>query len=213
MTERLVKIFSALPKCSVFADIGCDHGYIAKAMLDSGKCDRVIISDISAKCLLKAQSLLKKYELDGRVKSEVSDGFSKVDFCDLALIAGMGGEEISAILLGAKFLPENLVIQPMKNCDKARNTAVMKGYKIVSDFLFKSGGKFYDLIVMKKGEDCLTEEEKEFGRDNLKTPNPDFIEMLKLRMEKLKVYASQKGLSEKLKQEFLTEIERLKKYV
>ena len=213
MTERLIKIFSALPKCSVFADIGCDHGYIAKAMLESGKCDRVIISDISAKCLLKAQSLLKKHELNGRVKSVVSDGFSKVDFCDLALIAGMGGEEISAILLNAKFLPENLVIQPMKNCDKARKTAVMKGYKIISDFLFKSGGKFYDLIVMKKGEDCLSEEEEEFGRDNLKKTNPDFIEMLKQRIDKLTVYASQKGISNQLKEEFLTEIERLKKYV
>lgn len=213
MTNRLEKIFSLLPSCKVFADIGCDHGYITKAMLDGKKCERAIIADLSAKCLLKAQELLKDYQAENRVSSVVSNGFDKVGQCDLALIAGMGGEEISSILLAAKFLPEKLVIQPMKNCDKARLTAVKLGYKIVSDFLFKSGGKFYDIISMEKGEDSLSEQEAEFGRDNLKNNNPYFVEMISNRIEKLNSYAAQKGISEKVKQGFIKEAERLKKYV
>jgi lysophospholipase L1-like esterase len=35
VAERLKELFSLIPNCKVFADIGCDHGYIAKAMLDS----------------------------------------------------------------------------------------------------------------------------------------------------------------------------------
>ncbi|MBQ4098436.1 MAG: SAM-dependent methyltransferase, partial [Clostridia bacterium] len=38
MNRRLEEIFSVIPKCEVFADIGCDHGLMTKAMLVSGKC-------------------------------------------------------------------------------------------------------------------------------------------------------------------------------
>ena len=41
MTERLNKVFSELPSCKVFADIGCDHGYIAKEMVERKKCEKV----------------------------------------------------------------------------------------------------------------------------------------------------------------------------
>ena len=48
MTDRLKKIFNLLSDCEVFADIGCDHGYVAKEMLVSGKCKRVIVSVLVA---------------------------------------------------------------------------------------------------------------------------------------------------------------------
>ena len=98
MTERLQKIFSSIPNAKVFADIGCDHGYIAKAMLESGKCEKVIVSDISEKCLNKARELLSENIANGSAESVVSDGFDKVVGADVALIAGMGGEEICNIL-------------------------------------------------------------------------------------------------------------------
>ena len=61
MTDRLKRIFEEIPPCSSFADVGCDHGYIAEKMLESGKCNHVIISDISAPSLKKAEKLLKRY--------------------------------------------------------------------------------------------------------------------------------------------------------
>ena len=213
MTNRLNQIFSVLPSCEVFADIGCDHGYVAKAMLDSGKCKRVIVSDISEKCLLKAKTLLNKYAEKGVVESVVSDGFEKVKGCDLALIAGMGGEEICSILDSAATLPEKLVIQPMKNCDKARRCLIDNGYKIERDFLFKSAGKFYDLILAVKGKDCLTEEESLFGRDNLKGDNLDFKEMLSLKIAKLNAVLDSTVLAKDARVNIEKEIERLKKYV
>lgn len=213
MTERLNRIFSVLPDCEVFADIGCDHGYMAKAMLDSGKSKRVIISDISEKCLDKARELLCEYAKDGRVESVVSDGFEKVGKCDLALIAGMGGEEISSILNKAKHLPQTLVIQPMKNCDKARLCAVNSGYRIDKDFLFKAGGKFYDLIRLVKGSDTLTPNEIEFGRDNLDGTNQDFKEFIRIKRDKLVEVLGQDALSEKTREELLNEVNKLEKFL
>ena len=197
----------------MFADIGCDHGYMTKAMVESGKCERAIVSDVSAKCLEKAQTLLSDYIESGVVESVVSDGFEKVGACDLALIAGMGGEEIVSILNCAKNLPQGLVLQPMKNPDKVRVTAVKLGYHVDKDTVFFSGDKYYDLIVLSKGEDQLTQEEIEFGRTNLKGDNPDFKRLVLSRIEKLAEYLGSDALSEKSRQGMTADMERLKKYV
>ncbi len=204
MTERLKKIFDELPSCDTFADIGCDHGYIAEAMLKSGKCKRVIISDISQKCLDKAINLLSE-KYSGRFKAVVSNGFAKVGGAQVALIAGMGGEVICDIISSAAELPQTLVLQPMKNADKVRLTLLNGGYKILKDYTFKDG-KFYDLIVAEKGEDGgYTADELTFGRDNLKLKNADFKEYL-LRKRAELVIAREKAVN-------VTEIdERIKKY-
>lgn len=212
MTDRLRIIFNEIPQCEVFADVGCDHGYIAKAMLKSGKASKVIISDVSEKCLDKARELLSEDIALGRVESVVSDGFDKIDDCSTALIAGMGGEEIINILYKAKNLPETLILQPMKNCDKVRCFVVENGYKIDKDFVFKAGGKFYDLIVLSIGKDNLTEEEIEFGRTNVAERNCDFIEMVNSRVNKYNDYLKTIPDGQR-KREILLEIERLKKYV
>ena len=175
MTGRLETIFGELPECRVFADIGCDHGYIAHAMIKSGKCEKAIISDISEKCLNKAITLLNE-DCAGKFEAVVSDGFEKVRGADLALIAGMGGEIICNVLTRAETLPEKLVLQPMKNAEKVRLLVINSGYKILKDYTFKDV-KFYDLIVAEKGKDKgYDERELLYGRDNLKIKSKDFLE-------------------------------------
>lgn len=213
MTDRLNKIYNLLPTCNTFADIGCDHGYITKAMLYGKKCERAIIADVSEKCLDKARQLLNDFIACGKVEAVVSNGFEKVNECDLALIAGMGGEEIVSILKNAKNLPKNLVLQPMKNCDKVRVFVVEKGYKIVKDLVFKSANKFYDLIVLTKGKDSLTDEEIEFGRDNLLNPTTDFKQMIASKIEKINGYLQGENLSQTAKEEMQESIKKLEKYV
>ena len=213
MTDRLNKIYELLPACEIFADIGCDHGYMAKAMLDNGKAKKIIIADISKKCLMKAEELLSNEIACGTAQSVVSNGFEKVENCDLALIAGMGGEEIVNILSCAKILPQKLVLQPMKNPDKVRACAVKLGYRIEKDYVFKSSKKFYDLMLLVKGQDSLTKEEMEFGRTNLETKPKAFIEMLEFKMDKLSQYLAKEGLSSQAKKDILEQMEKLKKHV
>ena len=213
MIDRLKKIFSVLPACGTFADVGCDHGYIAGAMLDSGKCKKAIVSDISAKCLEKAENLLAEYITAGKASAVVSDGFEKLPPCDAALVAGMGGEEIKGILERAPELPAKLVLQPMKNCDRVRITAVEKGYKIITDSVFISGGKFYDLITLEKGRDALTDEEIIFGRTNIKERPEAFVKRVKQQIAKLNGYLSDGRMNAADSAKTAEKIERLKKYV
>ena len=213
MTDRLNLILSRIPKCKVFADIGCDHGYISKSMLDSGKCERVVFSDVSEKCLEKARILLRKEVEDGLAIAVVGDGFKGVCKVDCALIAGMGGEEIVKILDECKNLPEKLVLQPMKNCDKVRVALMRLGYAIIEDFVFFAEGKYYDLISCEKGVDELTEDEIEFGRTNIIERGEDFIARLKSNVESLKKILLNADLKPSVKLEIENKIKRLERYV
>ncbi|MBQ3116332.1 MAG: SAM-dependent methyltransferase [Clostridia bacterium] len=213
MNKRLTEIFSVLPDCDTFADVGCDHGYMTLAMLKAGKCKRAIISDISEKCLQKARELLSGYILDGRVDSVVCDGLEKVGKCDLALIAGMGGEEIISIVKNAPHLPENLVLQPMKNVDKVRVACVEAGYRIEKDYVFFASGIYYNLILLQKGEDKLSQEEIEFGRTNLLEKGGDFKAMLYQEIEKYKVFLNNDSLPKESRAEMQARIEKLERYV
>jgi tRNA (adenine22-N1)-methyltransferase len=194
MTKRLQTILNHLICCKRFADVGCDHGYVARAMLETGKAERVIVSDISAPSLKKAQTLLEPY--GQRVKAVVCDGLALVDDdCDQVLIAGMGGEEIISILSSSHFLPKRLVLQPMKNADKLRKSLLSCGYRIIKDYIFRDD-KFYVLIVAERGEDSYSEDEIFFGRDNLLSPTADFLEFAKREHEKYCTLVTSEGLSD-----------------
>ncbi|MBR2384301.1 MAG: SAM-dependent methyltransferase [Clostridia bacterium] len=176
LTLRLNTILGELAKCNTFADVGCDHGYVAEAMLSEGKCDFVYVTDVSGVCLKKAEDLLKN-NYDGKFKAIVTDGLKNVPKVEQVLIAGMGGELICDILKNADFLPERLVLQPMKNTEKVRKTVISLGYKMVKDTTFKDV-KYYDLIVCEKGEESYSEYEIEFGRDNLRDKGDAFKEVI-----------------------------------
>lgn len=214
MTERLNIIYELLPKCEKFSDIGCDHGYITKAMLDGGKCKFAVASDVSDKCLNKARDTLKQEILSEKAVCILSNGFDNLPETDLALISGMGGEEIVSILLKAKTLPKVLVLQPMKNTDKVRTTAQNLGYKITVDFTFKADGKFYDIIKIEKGVKAkkLNKKEIRYGKDNLKNKPLAFIEKLNARISVLNSCLDKDNLNKKAHKTIKKELKELIKY-
>lgn len=191
MNNRLQNIFDLIPKCTSFADVGCDHGYIAKAVIENEKCQNVFITDISESSLAKAERLLKRYITAQKVTAICCDGLQKVPRCETVLIAGMGGEEIIKILSQAAYKPENLVLQPMKNTDKLRRHLIANGYAIKRDFIFKDGErKFYNALYAKYGEpfETYSEIEYEFGRENLVNRRQDFIDYLKQQLQSAEKY-------------------------
>lgn len=148
--DRINKLCAYLTPCKTFVDVGCDHGYCTRYMLKNSLCEKAIISDISKKCLSKAQELLKDYIADGKCIPVCCSGLEKIEnSVDLVLIAGMGGEEITAIL-DAAYIPEKFVLQPMRNVREVREYLIKNGAEITCDDVFESGGKFYFVICGKK---------------------------------------------------------------
>lgn len=216
MTERLNFILAEIPPCDVFSDIACDHGYIAHAMLKNNRCKLAYVSDISAKSLAKAESLLAEFIESGRAKGFVSDGFDNVPKSDCALIAGVGGTLITDILkraAKAKKLPDSLILQPMKHCEKVRRFAVQLGFYVKKDFTVKADGQFYDIIALEKGKDVLTDEEAEFGRTNVKELPPAFREKMSVEIGKIFSYMKSETMTNTTKSKMLEKAEKLKKYV
>ena len=112
-------------------------------------CESAVISDISAQSLNKAENLLKSYIQKGVVTSVCADGLEGINKdVNQVLIAGMGGEEIISILKKS-FIPENFVLQPMKNVRAVREFLLEKGAAISVDEPFEFGGKFYYVIKGK----------------------------------------------------------------
>ncbi len=202
MNGRIEKLCGFLSPCKSFADVGCDHGYCTKYMLERGLCERAVIADISPKCLQKATRLLKKYIDCGCLEAVCCDGLDGVGACEQALIAGMGGEEIAAILKRG-YIPEKFVLQPMRNSRTLRQFLVGNGAEITRDTVIESGGKFYTVIKGVAGGNAAeyNEAELEYGKE-LKTPA--VREYLKRELLKKREYLAripQKSRGERLEKE------------
>ena len=184
LTKRLAKRVSVLPTCDTLCDVGCDHGYVGIEALVRGIAKQVVFVDVSAPSLDKARQNCPEEYLTF-AKFVCSDGLGDIA-CDAAIIAGMGGLEIMSILSNAKSLPDQLVLQPMRNQKDVRAYLTQR-YEIVTDEKFHDY-KFYDLIVARKSvkPSKLTEMELEFGKTNLLTPSQDFIDYLCVELTKTK---------------------------
>ena len=180
---RLNKLVSLIPHCDTLADVGCDHGYVGIEALRQGKASRVAFADISQPSLNKAMRNCPD-EFSGVVSFLCQDGLGALK-TDCAVIAGMGGLEIISILQTAKYLPDKLVLQPMRNQRDVRAFITQK-YEIVTDEKFFDG-KYYDVIVAVQSDTptTLTKLELEFGKTNLVRPTEDFVSFLQLELKKL----------------------------
>ena len=188
-------------------------------MLKNGLCEFAILSDISKGSLEKATTLLGEYIKAGKAKGVLGNGFFGVPKdTEEVLIAGMGGEEIVAILSHEKygFMPQKFVFQPMLNPDKLRGYILENGGFIERDYTFQADGKFYDVIVGRtRGENeqkqAYDEWQLEFGRDNLLERGDAFLARLARRLTDIDGFLTREGLQEKSKEELLQRKARLQK--
>jgi tRNA (adenine22-N1)-methyltransferase len=177
LSPRLAAAAELFPVCRLGADVGCDHGKLSLYLLQTGKAERLIVSDVSAPSLKKAETLLKGF--GARAAFVVSDGFSKFsEEPACAAIAGMGGGEITEILRAAPFTVKTLVCQPMKNAYALRGFLYKSGYGIDREAVAREGNRFYTLFRAVYGYPApaeLTEETLYFGDARARTQNDAFL--------------------------------------
>ena len=205
--ERIDKLCSYLFKCKTFADVACDHGYVAEYMLKNNLCESVIVSDISEKSLKKAEILLSEYISAGKCCAVCCDGLEKIDSdTDCVMIAGIGGEEIIKIL-SEGFIPQSFIFQPMKNADTLREYLLKNSCHIETDDIFSDGRKYYFIIKGKRGTaQKYTDEQLLYGKDSLK--NPVFYEYLREELNKKKGYLKH-SMTEESRQNLTRQIKRM----
>ena len=105
LDPRLSLVFDLYGECDLAADIGTDHGHLPAALLQRGRCQRMILTDISPDALNNARSEMIRLGLTGRTDLRLGDGLdplSAQETCSFISITGMGGRTIRNILLAGK---------------------------------------------------------------------------------------------------------------
>lgn len=148
---RLDKILELIPKDSVFADIGCDHGKLAVSAVLDGKVSFAYCSDLSENCLAKAKELATECGTVGKMDFFVGDGLEQIPAdAETFVIAGMGGMEIISILSNADNRAGRYILSPHKNLDKVVEYLTESGYTLLEQHTVKEKNHIYNILVCDK---------------------------------------------------------------
>lgn len=151
LTPRLSAALSMLAGAASVADIGCDHGRLGAALLQQGVCARVVMSDISAPSLEKAQRLLNHIGVCDRASFRLGDGLAVLEpyECDAIAMLGMGGTLMTQILDRCT-VPQNgakrLVLQPMRAQADIRAYLHRNNLWITDDRIVSEHGRYYQIF-------------------------------------------------------------------
>ena len=172
---------------SRLADIGTDHAYIPIYLARSGKIPEAVAMDVNRGPLERAEENIRAYELEDRIKTRLSDGFSALEQgeADSAVIAGMGGGLMIRILKEGEDVVRTLkecILQPQSEIEKVRAFLLEEGFLFIKEDMVEEDGKYYPMMKMaspgrRTERTCGTAEtwdetELRYGRYLLQEKNP-----------------------------------------
>ncbi|HQQ41039.1 MAG TPA: class I SAM-dependent methyltransferase [Clostridia bacterium] len=157
--ERLACAMELLGGEKVVADIGCDHGRLSCALVQSGRAERCIAVDISQPSLKKAEQLAAQLGVFDRVETRLGDGLAPLTTgeADALAILGMGGTLMVRILEAPNtpLAGANLcVLQPMRAAEDIRRWLYERKYKVIDDRVVLDAGRYYQIFSVAPPADA-----------------------------------------------------------
>lgn len=154
LNPRLEMIAKLVDFGAKIIDVGCDHAYISAYLLQNGICETADASDINPGPLKRAEATLQKHGLIDRVKLFLSSGLDRVpeNVYDTVILAGMGGETISEIIDGCRWIKSSgvrLILNPMTADEHLRRYLYENGFCVIGERLALEGTKLYVCIKAK----------------------------------------------------------------
>lgn len=151
LDARLGTIAAMTPRCRAVADIGCDHGLLIAALLESGRCDYGIAADINPQPLEKARRELTRRGLLAQSECRLTNGLCGIApvGVDAVVIAGMGGELIADILSRWDYTENPAVtylLQPMTRPVALRRWLYEHRFSLLEERCCEAGGKLYTVL-------------------------------------------------------------------
>lgn len=170
LDKRLQTCLEMVGGNGVVCDVGTDHALLAAELINSGKCQRVIASDIKEGPLEAARKTVEKYGISDKVGLVLSDGLENVPLDGVSdiVIAGMGGETIADIIRNAtidRSAAIRLVLQPMSKPEILRKKLYEYQFAITEERVVEDGDKMYVVMSAEPSWECeqLTETESIYG--------------------------------------------------
>lgn len=156
LSMRLSAIRDMVPKNTIVADIGTDHGYIPVSLIENKISEKVIGTDVSKGSLDKIIDLVNYLEMENKIEARLGYGLDVIEpyEVDTLIIAGMGGILIKDILEKGKETTNsinNFIFQPMIGAKELRQYLIVNNFKIIDEDLVYEEGKYYEIILAVKG--------------------------------------------------------------
>ena len=172
LDNRLTKCMELVGGSGIVCDVGTDHALLAAELINSGKCEKVIASDIKEGPLDAARKTVEKFGLQEKIQLILSDGLKNVPMNGVSdvVIAGMGGETIAAIIgeidtSKVEYEDIRWILQPMTKPELLRKKLFEYGLVITDEKIVEDGDKMYVIMAAEYSPyfRYLTETESLFG--------------------------------------------------
>lgn len=160
LSPRLQLLADLVQSGARVADVGTDHACLPVWLLLHGRVASAIASDLREGPLERARETGRIYGAQD-VDFRLCSGLSEIgpEEADTIIIAGMGGENIAAILSAAPWTADGLhtlLLQPMTHAETLRFFLSEHGYRITREALVRDRGAVYPCMEVKAGKETLT---------------------------------------------------------
>ena len=167
LQPRLRAIADLVPDKARLVDVGTDHGFIPVDLLLSERIQFAIASDIGAAPLDHARRTAEQHDVTEGIEFRLCDGLRDISpsEVDCVVIAGMGGDNIAAILENAQWTKENtfLILQPMSKAEVLRRWLPSNRYQVIAERLVADKGVIYPILSVRGGQMQEVEESQFWG--------------------------------------------------
>ena len=186
LDSRLSLAFDLYDSCGLAADIGTDHAHLPAALLQRGRCQRMILTDISESALNNARNEIIRLHLTDRVSLRQGDGLSPIsETCEMISVMGMGGRTIQDILLSGrdKLRGASLVLSAHTDWHLIREAILRIGYHLDREEPCFSAGRYYLVIRARPGKALMTKQEIRLGGPLFHSDSPLLKPFLERRIQ------------------------------
>ena len=166
LDARLNLAFDLYDQCELAADIGTDHAHLPAALLQRGRCQHMILTDLSESALNNARNGIIACRLTDRVTFRCGNGLQPLrEQCEMISVTGMGGRTIRDILLSGqdRLKGASLLLSAHTDLPLIREAVCRIGYHLDREEPCYCAGRFYLVLRARPGAADLSPREIRLG--------------------------------------------------
>ena len=188
LDARLSLAYDLYDPCDLAADIGTDHAHLPAALLQRGRCQHMILTDLRESALKNARETVIRCRLSDRTDLRAGDGLQPLEeACGMISITGMGGRTVHDILLegAGKLRGASLVLSAHTDLPLIREAVCRIGYHLDREEPCFCAGRYYLVLRARPGACPLTPRELRLGGPLFESQSSQLIPYLTRRREVL----------------------------
>jgi len=152
---RLEMIAEMVPRHARMIDVGTDHAYLPCELLGREQVSFAVASDIASGPCEAAERTINSAGLADKLQVRRGSGLTTVapGEVDTAVIAGMGGSTMLAILNEAPKIVAELsaiILQPMNGAALLRAWGIERGWDLTDERLCEEAGRLYVALKLER---------------------------------------------------------------